>query len=60
MFRQITEVLVLEPPFFEGRGLYRVFFNEEFKVSGWKSIQNSVLYADFELIFFVIVANLIM
>ena len=39
---------------------YRVFFNEESKVSGPKSIQNSVLYADFELIFMVIVANLIL
>ena len=39
---------------------YRVFFNEESKVSGPKSIQNSVLYADFDLILLIIVANLIL
>ena len=42
------------------QSLYRVFSNEESKVCGPKSIQNSVLYVDFELICFVIVANLIM
>ena len=39
---------------------YRDFFNEESKVSGPKSIQNSVLYADFDLILLIIVANLIL
>ena len=39
--------------------MYRVFFNEESKVSGQKSIQNLVSYANFEFNLFVIVANLI-
>ena len=39
---------------------FYLFFNEEFKASALILIENSVLYADFELICFMVVANLIM